>query len=82
MSSGPARLARHVRLRFAGRATSTSCAARRRSPCSTGASADILELCDGRRTVAEIVAELGARYDRVPDDEVRAFLARSSTGAA
>jgi pyrroloquinoline quinone biosynthesis protein D len=38
--------------------------------------ADILELCDGRRTVAEIVAELGARYQSVPDDEVKRFLTR------
>jgi pyrroloquinoline quinone biosynthesis protein D len=37
---------------------------------------DILELCDGRHTVAEIVAELGARYQTVPDDEVRQFLTR------
>jgi pyrroloquinoline quinone biosynthesis protein D len=37
--------------------------------------AAILELCDGERTVAEILAELRARYDRVADDEVRAFLA-------
>ena len=38
--------------------------------------ADILELCDGHHTVAEIVAELGARYQTVPDDEVRRFLTR------
>jgi pyrroloquinoline quinone biosynthesis protein D len=41
-----------------------------------GTSADILRLCDGQRTVAEIVTELRGRYDRVVDDEVRAFLAR------
>ncbi|MFF9365286.1 pyrroloquinoline quinone biosynthesis peptide chaperone PqqD [Streptomyces griseoluteus] len=41
-----------------------------------GSGAAILELCDGRHTVAEIVAELGARYETVPDDEVRRFLAR------
>jgi pyrroloquinoline quinone biosynthesis protein D len=39
----------------------------------TGAA--ILELCDGKRTVAEIVAMLRERYDRVADDEVRLFLA-------
>jgi len=39
----------------------------------TGAA--ILELCDGQRTVAEILAELRARYNRVSDDEVLAFLA-------
>jgi pyrroloquinoline quinone biosynthesis protein D len=41
-----------------------------------GSSADILALCDGTRTVDEVVAELGARYRTVPQDEVRAFLAR------
>jgi pyrroloquinoline quinone biosynthesis protein D len=70
------RLARHVRLTF--------CQTRKRPilllPETVvvlhGSGADILELCDGRRTVAEIVAELGARYQTVPDDEVRRFLGR------
>lgn len=39
----------------------------------TGAA--ILSLCDGQRTVAEIVAELSDRYDHVAADEVRRFLA-------
>jgi pyrroloquinoline quinone biosynthesis protein D len=38
--------------------------------------AEILDLCDGQRTVAEIVAELRERYNRVVDDEVRTFLTR------
>ena len=38
--------------------------------------ADILGLCDGRRTVAEIAAELHGRYDGVVDGEVEHFLAR------
>ena len=41
-----------------------------------GTGAAILDLCDGERTVGRIVAELGGRYDRVPGDEVRLFLAR------
>ena len=41
---------------------------------ATGAS--ILELCDGKRTVAEIVAALRGRYDRVDGDEVRLLLDR------
>jgi pyrroloquinoline quinone biosynthesis protein D len=36
----------------------------------------ILELCDGERTVAEIVAELRGRYAHVVDDDVRDFLGR------
>ena len=40
----------------------------------TGAA--IVGLCDGERTVVEIVEELRGRYNRVADDEVRDFLAR------
>ncbi len=40
-----------------------------------GTGATILGLCDGKRTVTEIVAELRGLYDRVDDDEVRLFLA-------
>ncbi|MDT7579088.1 MAG: pyrroloquinoline quinone biosynthesis protein [Pseudonocardiales bacterium] len=70
------RLARHVRLSF--------CRTRQRHILQlpetvvvlndTGAA--ILERCDGRHTVAEIVAELAARYRSVPGDEVQRFLAR------
>lgn len=41
-----------------------------------GTGAEIVGLCDGARTVAEIVTELRERYDRVVDDEVPRFLAR------
>lgn len=41
--------------------------------------ADILGLCDGRRTVSDVATELQARYDRVVDDEVAAFLDRLVT---
>ncbi|MEW2290163.1 pyrroloquinoline quinone biosynthesis peptide chaperone PqqD [Streptomyces sp. NPDC047841] len=70
------RLAAHVRLTF--------CRTRQRMVLLhpetvvvlNGSGAAILELCDGRHTVAEIVAELGARYQTVPEDDVRRFLAR------
>ena len=70
------RLARHVRLSF--------CRTRQRHILQlpetvvvlNGSGADILELCDGRHTVADIVAELGTRYRTVRDDEVRQFLTR------
>src|SRR3712207_5312814 len=39
-----------------------------------GTGAAVLELCDGQRTVPEIVAELRGRYASVDDDGVRAFL--------
>ena len=38
--------------------------------------ATILSLCDGERTVVEIVEELRGKYNRVADDEERNFLAR------
>ena len=38
--------------------------------------ATILSLCDGKRTVVEIVEELRGKYNRVDGDEVRDFLAR------
>lgn len=38
--------------------------------------ATILGLCDGERTVEEIVDELRGRYSRVAGDEVRDFLSR------
>ncbi len=41
-----------------------------------GTSAAILDSCDGRRTVSEIVEGLRGRYARVADDEVRDFLDR------
>jgi pyrroloquinoline quinone biosynthesis protein D len=70
------RLTRHVRLSF--------CRTRQRKVLLhpetvvvlNGTGAAVLELCDGRHTVADIVTELGARYQTVPDDEVRQFLTR------
>jgi pyrroloquinoline quinone biosynthesis protein D len=38
--------------------------------------ADILRLCNGERTVVEIVAQLREQYEHVASDEVRAFLTR------
>ncbi|MER7011685.1 pyrroloquinoline quinone biosynthesis peptide chaperone PqqD [Saccharopolyspora sp. NPDC000359] len=40
----------------------------------TGAA--VLELCDGRHSITEIVQELRGRYERVAPDEVAQFLAR------
>jgi pyrroloquinoline quinone biosynthesis protein D len=74
-ASGRPRLARHVRLTF-------DPARERhvllRPECvvvlnRTGAA--ILGLCDGQRTVAEIVDDLRSRYDRVAEADVQRFLA-------
>ena len=68
------RLARHVRLSFSRTRQRHILLLPETVVVLHGSGADILELCDGRRTVAEIVAELGERYQSVPDDEVRRFL--------
>ena len=75
MSSVP-RLASHVRLRHDSVRNQHVLLGPETVAVLNGTSADILLLCDGRRTVAEIIAELRERYDRVADDEVRAFLHR------
>lgn len=70
------RLARHVRLTFSETRQRHILLHPETVVVLNGSGADILERCDGRHTVAEIVAELGARYQTVPDDEVRQFLTR------
>jgi pyrroloquinoline quinone biosynthesis protein D len=70
------RLARHVRLSFCRTRKKPILQLPETVVVLNGTGADILELCDGRHTVAEIVAELAARYQSVPGDEVRRFLDR------
>ena len=70
------RLARHVRLNFSPSRQQHVLQHPETVVVLNASGAAILELCDGRRTVAEIVAELGARYQTVRDDEVRQFLSR------
>jgi pyrroloquinoline quinone biosynthesis protein D len=41
-----------------------------------GTGAAIVDLCDGQRTVTEIVTELRGRFHRVDDEQVRVFLDR------
>lgn len=36
--------------------------------------AEIVDLCDGRRTIADIHAELRTRYDEIDGDAVRGFV--------
>ncbi|MGW4567865.1 pyrroloquinoline quinone biosynthesis peptide chaperone PqqD [Streptomyces sp. NPDC004561] len=70
------RLARHVRLDFSRTRQCRVLLHPEAVAVLNGSGAAILELCDGRHTVAEIVIELGARYQTVSDDEVRRFLTR------
>jgi pyrroloquinoline quinone biosynthesis protein D len=70
------RLARHVRLTFDRVRDRHVLLTPEQVTVLNGTGAAILELCDGRRTVAEIVAELHERYDRVDEAEIRFFLAQ------
>ena len=72
------RLARHVRLSFCRTRQKPILQLPETVVVLNRSGAAIVELCDGRRTVAEIEAELGARYETVPDGEVRQFLTRLS----
>jgi pyrroloquinoline quinone biosynthesis protein D len=70
------RLARHVQLTFSRPRQRHVLQHPETVVVLNASGAHILELCDGRHTVAEIVTELGARYDTVRDEEVRQFLTR------
>ncbi len=75
-SSSRPQLARHVRLSFDRAREQHVLLQPETVVVLNGTGADILGLCDGQRTVAEIVEELHGRYIRVGDDEVQHFLAR------
>ncbi len=70
------RLARHVRLRYDPARGQHVLLTPEAVTVLNGTGAAILGLCDGQRTVTEIVAELRGRYASVEDDEVRLFLDR------
>ncbi|WP_306999604.1 pyrroloquinoline quinone biosynthesis peptide chaperone PqqD [Amycolatopsis thermophila] len=70
------RLARHVRLTFSRARQRHVLLHPETVVVLNGSGAAIVELCDGERTVAQIGAELSARYHEVRCDEVRQFLTR------
>ncbi|MFC3574502.1 pyrroloquinoline quinone biosynthesis peptide chaperone PqqD [Streptomyces yaanensis] len=70
------RLAPHVRLTFDPVRERHVLLAPEAVSVLNGTGAAVLGLCDGERTVAEIVGELNGRYDHVAGDEVRLFLSR------
>jgi pyrroloquinoline quinone biosynthesis protein D len=83
-SAGPAdqprptsrpRLAPHVRLTFDPARQRYALLTPEAVTLLNDTGAAILELCDGERTVSEIMTELRDRYDTVAEDEVRLFLA-------
>ena len=70
------RLAAHVRLTFDRARDQHVLLTPESVTVLNGTGAAVLGLCDGQRSVAEIVGELRGRYDRVDDGEVRLFLDR------
>ncbi len=70
------RLARHVRLRYDPARGQHVLLTPEAVTVLNGTGAAVLGLCDGQRTVTEIVAELRGCYESVDDAEVRSFLAR------
>jgi pyrroloquinoline quinone biosynthesis protein D len=70
------RLARHVRLVFDRARDRHVLLTPETVTVLNGTGASILGRCDGRRTVAEIAAELRGEYERVDEGEVQVFLDR------
>ncbi len=69
------RLAPHVRMRFDTTRGQHTLLSPEAVLVINDTGAAIVELCDGRRTVAQIQSELHRRYDHVGDTEVREFVA-------
>lgn len=74
--SGHPALSRHVRMRFDRTRERHVLLGPESVIVLNPTGADILGLCDGHRSVSDIVAALQERYHRVVDDEVTAFLTR------
>jgi pyrroloquinoline quinone biosynthesis protein D len=73
------RLAPHVRLTFDRTRDRHVLLTPESVTVLNGTAAAVLGLCDGERTVTDIVAALHGRYDRVNGDEVRLLLDRLAT---
>jgi pyrroloquinoline quinone biosynthesis protein D len=69
------RLAPHVRLRFDPARGRHVLLTPETVTLLNDTGAAIVGLCDGERTVAQIITDLRGRYGQVAEDEVRQFLA-------
>src|SRR3954470_14886470 len=70
------RLAPHVRLTFDRARERHVLLTPESVTVLNGTAAAVLGLCDGERTVTDVMAALHGRYDRVDGDEVRLLLDR------
>ena len=68
------RLATHVRMRFDAARGQHALLSPETVWVINDTGAAIIELCDGRRTVAQIQSELRSRYDQVTDADVGRFV--------
>jgi pyrroloquinoline quinone biosynthesis protein D len=68
------RLARHVRLRFDRARGHYALLSPETIWVLNDTGVAIVELCDSRRTIADIQSELRSRYDQVADGDVRRFV--------
>lgn len=68
------RLARHVRLRFDAAREQYALLSPETILVLNDTGVAIVELCDSRRTIADIQYELRSRYDHVADGDVRRFV--------
>jgi pyrroloquinoline quinone biosynthesis protein D len=69
------RLARYVRMRFDATRGQYALLSPEAVLVLNETGVAIVELCDSRRTITEIQAELRTRYDQVADGDVRRFVA-------
>jgi pyrroloquinoline quinone biosynthesis protein D len=74
--AGRPRLASHARLTFDSARQRHVLLSPETVSVLNGTGACIVGLCDGQRTVADIVAELHGQYEHVAEGEVRHFLDR------
>jgi pyrroloquinoline quinone biosynthesis protein D len=72
--AGRPRLARHVRMRYDAARKQYALLSPETIWVLNDTGVAIVELCDARRTIAEIQAELRSRYDQVADGDVRRFV--------
>jgi pyrroloquinoline quinone biosynthesis protein D len=73
--AGRPRLARHVRMRYDAARKQYALLSPETIWVLNDTGVAIVELCDARRTIAEIQAELRSQYDQVADGDVRRFVA-------
>lgn len=75
-TTGRPRLGRGVRMRFDRTRSQHVLVLPETVVVLNATGAAILELCDGQRTVADIVAALRERYGEVPDEQVVGYIGK------